>query len=222
MLTRYEELVISDRDRYGRFPASASLAGRAGLLAPPIVDSYVALLWSASTRAWPGLPRRSARFAVLITHDVDDPLATLGRSPRVVRQLGADLLCAGTRAWQGGVCARRPPLDADITALIPTTHSTSSWTSASATTTAARSTPRQPLPEPARRHISARASWVRSLIGHIHRRGHEVGLHASFHSYRDPQRTRDEFDRLRAVAEHRACAKSNGEADSTTSDGTTR
>jgi hypothetical protein len=43
--------------------------------------------------------------------------------------------------------------------------------------------------------------WVRALVGHVHRRGHEVGLHAGFGTYRDPARTRAELVALQAVAE---------------------
>ena len=43
--------------------------------------------------------------------------------------------------------------------------------------------------------------WVRSLIGRIGRRGHEVGLHPSFCTYRDAARTSEELARLLRVAE---------------------
>jgi hypothetical protein len=39
------------------------------------------------------------------------------------------------------------------------------------------------------------------LIGHVHRRGHEVGLHAAFGTYRDLERTAGEFRHLRELAE---------------------
>jgi hypothetical protein len=42
--------------------------------------------------------------------------------------------------------------------------------------------------------------WVRSLIGRIARRGHEVGVHPSFTTYRDAERTREELARLQRVA----------------------
>jgi hypothetical protein len=203
MLTRYEEVVIPDRDRYGRFPASSSVAGRAGLLRSPIVDSYVELLWSALERAWPGLPRRSRRFGVLITHDVDDPLASLGRSPpRVVRQLAADLLLrrdlglAGRRV-RSVAAARRGDhrLDPYNTFDFLMDVSERNDNRSAFYFLANRS------PNPLDGTYVLEHPWVRSLIGHIHRRGHEVGLHASFHSVSDPARTREEFDRLRAVAE---------------------
>jgi hypothetical protein len=203
MLTRYEEIVVSDRDRYGRFSASSSVAGRAGLLRSPIVDSYVELLWSALERAWPGLRRKSRRFGVLITHDVDDPLATLGRGPvRVVRQLAADLLLrrdlglAGRRV-RAVAGARRGDhrLDPYNTFDFLMDVSERNDTRSAFYFLANRS------PNPLDGTYLLEHPWVQSLIGHVHRRGHEVGLHASFHSYRDPARTRDELDRLRAVAE---------------------
>jgi hypothetical protein len=43
--------------------------------------------------------------------------------------------------------------------------------------------------------------WVQQLMGRVHRRGHEVGFHAGFGTFRDPARTVEEFERLRAVAE---------------------
>jgi len=59
MLTRYEEAVLRERDRFDRFPAAASLAARAGFLEVPVVDAYVELLWEALRRLWPGLRRRA-------------------------------------------------------------------------------------------------------------------------------------------------------------------
>jgi hypothetical protein len=43
--------------------------------------------------------------------------------------------------------------------------------------------------------------WIRGLIRHVHTRGHEVGFHAGYDTFHDAARTRDEFARLRRVAE---------------------
>src|SRR6266576_3507574 len=80
MLARYEEMAVGARDAYGRFPASSSVADRDGFLEVPIVDAYVELLWSALRRLWPRLERRRRSFRLALTHDVDDPLASLGRT----------------------------------------------------------------------------------------------------------------------------------------------
>jgi hypothetical protein len=203
MLTRYEEIVVCDRDRYGRFAASSSVAAPAGLLRSPIVDAYVELLWSALEGAWPRLPRRSRRFGVLVTHDVDDPLATLGRSPPLImRQLGADLLLrrdpglAGRRL-RSVAAARRGDhrLDPHNTFDFLMEVSERNDTRSAFYFLANRS------PDPLNGTYVLDDPWVRQLIGHVHDRGHEIGLHASFHSYRDPALTKQEFAHLRAVAE---------------------
>lgn len=76
MVTRYEEVVGPVQlDEHGRFPASASLAYREGFLQRPIVHEYAELLWSWILYFDPGFERRrlwgGKDFAVCVTHDVD-------------------------------------------------------------------------------------------------------------------------------------------------------
>src|SRR5699024_515563 len=42
---------------------------------------------------------------------------------------------------------------------------------------------------------------IRTLIREIHARGHEIGLHPSYDTYRDPEQIAYEFSRLRAVCD---------------------
>lgn len=198
MLTRYEELVIGDRDRYGRFPAAASIARRGGFLGTPIVDAYVELLWHTLQRTWPGLRRRPRKFEVLLTHDIDHPLATLDHGARdFARQLAGDLV----RRRDPRLAVRRlrsladPGLDPNNTFDFLMDVSD-------------RHDLRSAFYFLAHRDQGPREGpylfehpWVRHLIGHIGRRGHEVGLHTSFCTYRDATRTREEFARLLRVAE---------------------
>lgn len=72
-LTRYEEVVLNEKDEYGRFPYSSSLAYREGFLERPIVNEYVEILWSLMKRLWPRLERKQRHYAVIPTHDVDWP-----------------------------------------------------------------------------------------------------------------------------------------------------
>jgi hypothetical protein len=162
MLTRYEELVVADRDRFGRFPAASSIASRAGFLGVPIVDAYVELLWSAFRRAWPGLRRRPRAFEVTVTHDVDDPLATLDHARSAVFRMDVSERHGLRSAFYFLAHRDQRPRDGRYLFEHP---------------------------------------WVRSLIGNIGRRGHEVGFHPSFSTYRDAARTHEEFTRLLRVAE---------------------
>ena len=199
MLTRYEELVVADRDQYGRFPAASSVAGREGLLGRPIVDEHVDRLWQALQRAWPRLERRSRAYEVVLTHDVDDPLATLQHTPRdVVRQVGGDLV----RRRDPRLAARRvrsllgrPELDPNNTFdFLMEVSERHGLRSAFYFLAHRDQRPRDGA-------YLFEAPWVRSLIGRIAQRGHEIGIHPSFPTYRDGDRTREELERLRRVAD---------------------
>jgi len=204
MLSRYEECVEPVRDAYGRFPASASVAHRDGFLRLPVVDAYVELLAAALERLWPGLGRRQPRtFDVALTHDVDDPLATLGRGPlKLLRQLGADallrrdpaLMTRRLRSWVGlarGSHALDPYNTFDFLMDVSERHGLrSAFFFMAAAGTAAPTDPPYTLAHP----------WVRALLRRVHRRGHEIGFHAGFGTHRDTERTRQEFERLRVAA----------------------
>jgi peptidoglycan/xylan/chitin deacetylase (PgdA/CDA1 family) len=199
MLTRYEELVVADRDQYGRFPAASSVAGREGLLGRPIVDEHVDRLWQALQRAWPRLERRSRAYEVVLTHDVDDPLATLQHTPcDVVRQVGGDLV----RRRDARLAARRvhsllgrPELDPNNTFdFLMEVSERHGLRSAFYFLAHRDQRPRDGA-------YLFEAPWVRSLIGRIAQRGHEIGIHPSFPTYRDGERTREELERLRRVAD---------------------
>jgi hypothetical protein len=200
MLTRYEELVLRERDRYGRFPAAASVAGRAGLLRTPIVDAYAELLWAALQRTWPRLSRAPRRYEVVLSHDVDDPLATLEHGPGdVVRQLGGDLV----RRRDPRLAVRR------IRSLAGDPRNDPNNTFDFLMDVSERHGLRSAFYFLAHREQHPRrdgaylfeAPWVRGLIAGIARRGHEIGVHPSFGTYRDPARIGEELGRLRRVAE---------------------
>jgi hypothetical protein len=93
MLSRYEEVVLPDRDNHCRFPASASLAQKAGFLDHPVVDEYIELLWACMKYLWPQLERKTRRGQVYVTCDVDEPFDSGALSFRKFgRSFGGDLL----------------------------------------------------------------------------------------------------------------------------------
>lgn len=201
-LTRYEERV--DRrhgDEHGRFPAKASLAKRGGFLRRPIVDEYAEVLRSALHATWPRLPRPSRQATVWLTHDVDWPLVTLGRSAReIARSAAADIVARRSpalarrrlRAWRGG---RRGDFRADPGDTFDFLASVAEEAGLPATFTflaggGAALDGRYRLSDP----------WIRRLLRRLAGRGHEIGFHASYDSFDDPRRIRAEFATLRSEA----------------------
>jgi hypothetical protein len=204
MLTRYEEAIPGERDAYQRYPAARALAVRAGFLLTPVVDAYVELLRAALHRLWPRLATAPREYRVLLSHDVDDPLSTLGRTrSALARQLAGDvvrrrdpgLLLRRTRALAD---ARRGRLDRDP-------HNTFDFLM----TVSERHGVRSAFYFLSNNDVNPRGGrfdlvdhpWVGRLMGRIHRRGHEIGFHAGFGTFDDPSRTAEEFARLRSVAE---------------------
>jgi peptidoglycan/xylan/chitin deacetylase (PgdA/CDA1 family) len=199
MLTRYEELVVDERDGFGRFPAASSVAARGDFLGIPIVDAYVEVLWDALQRTWPRLQRRPRAFQVLLTHDVDDPLATLDHGPRdVARQLAGDVV----RRRDPRLALQRARSLLGDRRLDP--NNTFDFLMDVSERHGLRSAfyflpyrDEQPRNGP----YLFEHPWVRSLIGRIAARGHEIGLHPTFCTYRDAARTSEELGRLMRVAE---------------------
>jgi len=202
MLTRYEEIVVAERDAHDRFPATAAVAARGGFLDRPIVDEYAEVLWTAMKHVWPRVVRRRREFRFLPSHDVDWP-----RSPRRnVRALG--------RTLAGDVLRRRDPHlavdrlraerrtrngdeDADL-------HNQFEFLMDVSDAAGARSAFYfQPLgTDPLRdAYYDLSDPWLGGLMRRIHERGHEVGIHPTYTSYREPEQIVEQVTRLRAECE---------------------
>ena len=72
-LSRFEEIAGHDRDSHDRFPAVASIAYRSNFLDRPIVDEYVELLWTLIQHVAPRATRVRRVAQVKVTCDVDQP-----------------------------------------------------------------------------------------------------------------------------------------------------
>jgi peptidoglycan/xylan/chitin deacetylase (PgdA/CDA1 family) len=204
MLTRYEEVVKPDRDRFDRFPATASLAYQEGFLDRPIINEYLELLWSYLKTLWPTLQRKPRQFKTYLSHDVDEPFRFAFSG---VRRLAKR--CAGDLVY------RKSPI-----ALVKSVHQ---WSQVKVL--------QQSHQDPANtfdvimdlseRHNLHSAFYfitdhsagaidgdynmdhplMRQLLRQIRDRGHEVGLHTSYNTYQDSEQTQREFHRLQQVCQ---------------------
>jgi hypothetical protein len=73
MLSRYEELIIKNRDKHDRFPSSSSISFKGNFLNRPIVDEYLEILWSCMVQIWPDLKRKQYQTETQVSCDVDRP-----------------------------------------------------------------------------------------------------------------------------------------------------
>lgn len=172
-LTRYEEAVRPERDARDRFPAAAAVEPRR-----PLVNELLEDLWRDLHRTWPGLERRRRAFRTLPTHDVDQPFCS-GRAPK---RLAADLLRARSPRLALARLAGADPCD------------TFGW-----------------LMDASERRGLASAFYfiadereypfdsVRALLPTIAARGHELGLHGGYETYRAGAQLERELARLLAA-----------------------
>lgn len=95
LITRYEEYLPFESDRYGRFRASDSIAYRNEFLQVPIVDSWINGLGDLLQKKFPQLKIERSPFRTLFTYDIDVAFKYLARGA------GKSLLAAGRDTLRG-------------------------------------------------------------------------------------------------------------------------
>jgi hypothetical protein len=200
MLSRYEEAVCAARDRHDRFPAAASLAGRAGFLERPIIDEYVEILWAALTMLWPRLTRRPHRFCMRVSCDVDHPYHPGAASiPRMLRRSAGQLLrrgslCAAAAPVRNYFASRKGDWRND-----PYYH-TVDWMM-DVNERAGNRIAFYFIPEITDRIMDDTCpigeAAVAAMMTRIARRGHEIGIHPGYYTYRSQSGILSGLARLR-------------------------
>ena len=204
MLTRYEEAVKPDRDQHDRFPATASLAFQEGFLDRPIIDEYVEILWAFMRQLWPELVRKHRKPCTLVSCDVDNPYICISNSfPKTVKATVGDMLkrkslTAAMRTLNRYLQVKRGNYSQDpylngINWIMDINEQANNKVAFYF------------IPE----HIHATYDGcysmeepvIRNLIRRIHSRGHEIGLHASYNTYKDEQQFCREAEIIRRVME---------------------
>lgn len=187
LLSRYEELALPERDGHGRFPASASLAARGGFLERPLLDEYAEVLWAAIKRLWPRMERVVRQGRLRFTCDVDHPfegssrrallllrgmagdLVVRRKPSRIVERIGNAFRARrgdftrdpnNTFDWLMDACERRG---------LPATFYFIAGHTGGAIDGCYE------IGEP----------FIGSLLRRIHARGHRIGLHGSYNTFRD-------------------------------------
>lgn len=187
MLSRYEELVQASRDRHGRFPAAASLAVERGFLYRPIVDEYIEILWSAMLKVWPHLTRPRATGNMVVTCDVDEPYERWISSPLLLAKglAGALLrqrsISRASRRLKNAWCSRHGRFEYDP-------NWNFAWYMSTLESLGHRAT-FYFIPTSGRTQFDCTYSLteprMQALLRSISDRGHLIGMHGSYATYRN-------------------------------------
>lgn len=202
MLNRIEEIDRTDLDNHERFPATASHAYKYSYLERPIIDEWLHVLGQVIKRLWPMLTLTQHEFTTKISHDVDRPSRYGFRSSKgLVRAIGGDLikqrsihaLWRAPYVWlntKQHLNAKDPYnsfnwiMDkSEERGLVSAFYFICGGSHANDADYA--------IEHPVMRH----------LLRQMHERGHEIGLHPSYETYKTPELIKKEFDRLRIVCQ---------------------
>jgi len=194
MLTRYEEYVSKARDKHDRFPASESLALKEGFLLRPIVNEYVEILWAVIRRLWPGLKRNERVYRVIPTHDIDHPTVAY-KSPwkRVIRECIGDIVKRmSVKTALKRILAKpgRLELDPAYTFDFITKASEKRGVVSEFYFMTGHTDPKFDT------FYDFDSEHVEEALKMIYVRGHRIGLHASFGTYKDLKKVKMEFEKL--------------------------
>lgn len=198
LMTRYEEAALETRDSHDRFPAVASTLKKHHLLYRAVGNEYIEILWAAMKRVWPRLERKALQFRVVPSHDVDSPSAYWGSGVNRLSKLTIkSLLKSGPMAafWTMAEASAYPklgwrhdPYDTidDLMEFSESIGETSTFFYIPERTNQVRDLG-MPLDHP-----QVEAQWRR-----IAARGHEIGVHPGYETYRSPERLRSGVQRIR-------------------------
>ena len=191
MLSRWEEYVVKDRDNHDRFPVSASLAFQEGFLERPIVDEYVEILWCCIHQLWPELSRKKHSFKQYVSCDIDYLRLNYRKPLRFIKTLAGDILIRKSfnNFW------------ASIKSVIRGINPVDTFDYMM--NVCEQNNIQQAYYFIARRKkekidgdYNILDKQVISLIKKIRNRGHEIGLHPSYKTYLDEEKTLEEYKLL--------------------------
>jgi peptidoglycan/xylan/chitin deacetylase (PgdA/CDA1 family) len=163
------------------------MAHKAGFLYRPIVDEYVELLWTMMSRLWPGMQRKRRQGKIVVSCDVDQPFDRVGTSSvALARSVGADLLrrkapAVAVRRLRNFIAHRQGDLRFDP-------YYTFDWYMDVCERHGRQAAFYFIADHPAGAidgTYSMREPRIPALIRKLSDRGHEVGMHGSYNTFRD-------------------------------------
>ena len=189
MLSRYEELITKDRDKYDRFPSSSSISFKGNFLNRPLVDEYLEILWSCMMLIWPDLKRKQYQTETHISCDVDRPF-----------DCSVETILKTLRASIGDLVKRKNPIEMfsrlnryffnKFGVFKFDRHYTFDFYMNACELAGLKATfyfiPSSK--EPNNGCYEIKDKKIINLIKKIVYRGHEIGIHGSFQSYKDKQK----------------------------------
>jgi len=200
-LSRQEEVTSVIVDSHNRFPASASHAYKHNYLERPIVDEWLHILGQVIKKQWPHVELKKHKFQLRISHDVDIPsqygfssgkklLKSIAQNTIRYHDYGSFLFAPWIRLNTRTYLHPKDPFNTFN--WIMDNSEKNNLTSAFYILCGGSKTEKHAdysLDHPA----------IRTLLRHIHERGHEIGLHPDYNTYKSPEKIINAAQQLKQV-----------------------
>ena len=201
MLARVEEISRMDLDNHERFPATASHAFKHDYLDRPVVDEWLHLLGQVIQQQWPDLEMKRHEFNISVSHDVDQPSLYAFKPWRsIFRMVGSQII--KRRDIKAFFIAPYVKFATQKELVTADPYNTFDWLMDVSEENNLQSAfyficGRTDATHDADYELEHPA--IRNLLRHIHDRGHEIGLHPSYNTYKNPSALRQEAELLKRV-----------------------
>jgi len=201
MLSRAEEVGRIDLDEHNRFPSTSSHAYKHNYLERPIVDEWLLILRQVIGNLWPGIELKEHNFKIVVSHDVDIASRYIFQSTlKLARGMVSDILKYGNfmsafRApWMRLQSHQKLPEKDPLNTFEWIMDQSDQYNLISSFNFISGKT-----------HPETDADYdinhpaICNLLKRIHERGHEIGLHPSYNTYKNPDVIVAEANRLRSI-----------------------
>ena len=201
MLSRLEEIGSNNLDNHQRFVSTSSHAFAHSYLERPIVDEWLLILKQVINRLWPKIKLKRQNFRLVVSHDVDISSRYIFHSTfKLARGMISDILKYGD--FKSAI--RTPWMRLRFHQELPKNDplNTFDWIMDQSDihnlTSSFNFIAGKTHPETDADYEIDHPS-IRSLMRHIHARGHKIGLHPSYNTFNSPDLITAEAKKLRTV-----------------------
>ena len=184
MLTRWEEYVIKQRDRLGRFPEDENFLKKHGLHRRPLVCEYVYFLRNVFNYMGVRLPR-NMQYQLMITHDVDFLRRFTGFVPflkgaanDVLRRKSLRLALSTIKKYALFKTGKAPDPYDTFDFLMDVSESVGLKSHFYFIPS---------LKNEPKAFYDYDSPWAKQAVSRILQRGHTVGIHGSFRGFNNPE-----------------------------------
>lgn len=214
MLNRIEEIGRTDLDSHERFPAINSHAYKYGYLDRPIVDEWLDVLKQVINKVWPSIFLKENKYQLIVSHDVDFPSLYIDlKIKQIIKLIIIELLknknfkqllfiiyiyIAGF--FKPNTLHEMDPFNTFnyLMSISEKYNLKSSFYFIGDITDASKD---------CRYRLSD--DYIINLLSEIYERGHEIGLHPSYNSYKKRGQIIREFNNLKEICDRNGLSNIN-------------